>query len=95
MEIDGSTIHRIARLARIRIDEDHINEVSQRLTQIMNWVDQLESVDTKQVSPQYGVHLESMPQREDIVNDGGKVRDILWGAPESELNMFVVPKVVE
>ena len=51
MSIDQDEIEKIAELARIRIADDQIGEVTRRITGILGMVDQLQSVDTRDVIP--------------------------------------------
>jgi aspartyl/glutamyl-tRNA(Asn/Gln) amidotransferase subunit C (EC 6.3.5.-) len=95
MQIDEKTVRRIGHLARLEIKEDQVDPYKNALTQILNWVEQLGEVKTDQVEPMFSVFLDQMPQRQDQVNDGDQVRDILANAPDKDLNMFAVPKVVE
>lgn len=95
MNIDEQTVRRIGRLARIEINEDQIQPYATALTQILSWVEQLNEVNTDQVEPLFSVFLNQMPERDDSVNDGNQVQAILANAPDQDLNMFAVPKVVE
>lgn len=94
-EITEQTVDKIARLARLQITGGEQQSYAAALTRILNWVEQLGEVDTQDVAPLFSVHLQNMPQREDQVVDGRRPRDILANAPECDLNMFTVPKVVE
>ncbi len=70
MSIDQATIHKVARLARLRVTEDEEKMMEDRLTRIFAWIEQLREVKTDEVEPMYSVHLEQMPQRADVVADG-------------------------
>ena len=96
MSVDIETVRRIARLARIRISEEELKPLARELSAILQWVEQLNEVDTENVPPMTSVE-EDMPmkKRKDIVTDGDCVEDILANAPAREGNFFVVPKVVE
>ena len=96
MSVDTETVRRIARLARIRISEEELEPLARELSAILQWVEQLNEVDTENVPPMTSVE-EDMPmkKRKDIVTDGDCVEDILANAPAREGNFFVVPKVVE
>lgn len=95
MQIDDKTIHKITHLARLEYDAAKSPQMIHDLTQILNWVEQLNEVDTNQVEPLFSIHLDEMPQRLDKVSDGLYAESILSNAPEKDLNMFAVPKVVE
>jgi aspartyl-tRNA(Asn)/glutamyl-tRNA(Gln) amidotransferase subunit C len=95
MAIDADTVRKVARLARIRVEEEALQPLSQELTGIMAWIEQLGEVDTDGVEPMTSCVAAKLPMREDVVTDGGKRDDVLANAPRSDRGFFVVPKVVE
>ena len=94
-EVDEATVRRIARLARLAINDTEAVSLKGELNAILKWVEQLGEVDTKGVEPMTRVVAMGLPQRQDVISDGNKTADILKNAPMSEDNFFVVPKVVE
>lgn len=94
MSIDQKTVAKVAKLARIHIDEKELAPLENRLNGILSWIAMLDEVDTQNVDPMFSVHLDAMPQRQDEITLGNIVRDVLANAPEKELDMFVVPKVI-
>ena len=95
MAIDESTVHRIARLARLKITEAEAKNLQGELNSLLTWVEQLQEVDTKGVPPMTRVVDMKMRLRPDAVTDGNKAADIVRNAPMVEDDFFVVPKVVE
>ena len=95
MKIDQATVRHIAGLARIRLTQDEAERLEGELSRILDWVEQLEEVDTKGVEPMTSVVAVTMKMRDDEVTDGGYAEAILENAPAREGNFFVVPKVVE
>ena len=95
MQVDEATVRRIARLARIKITKVEAEGLVQELSGILNWVKQLDEVDTSAVEPMTRVVPIELRRREDKVTDGGKVDAILKNAPMAEDGFFVVPKIVE
>lgn len=95
MSLDQATIKRIAKLARLKLGDEKVNAMQKDLNHILTFIDQLNEVDTSQVEPLAGVNIPAMPMRQDVINDGDKVKKILANAPEEACHMFVVPKVVE
>lgn len=95
MKVDEATVRHIARLARIRVSDDEARKLEGELTGILQWVEQLEEVDTEGVEPMTSVVATEMKKRKDVVDDGGYPEDIVRNAPEREGTFFVVPKVVE
>ena len=51
MSVDTSTVSRIARLARINVPEERQEALATELSHILNWIEQLNEVDTDQVEP--------------------------------------------
>ena len=95
MSIDEGTVHRIARLARLKITDAEAKNLKGELNSLLTWVEQLKEVDTKGVPPMTRVVDMKMRLRKDEVTDGNKAADIVKNAPMTEDNFFVVPKVVE
>jgi aspartyl-tRNA(Asn)/glutamyl-tRNA(Gln) amidotransferase subunit C len=61
----------------------------------MGWIEQLKGVDIDGVAPMATAIDMATPLREDNVNDGNQVDEVLKNAPRALDGFFVVPKVVE
>lgn len=95
MSVDKDTVRRIARLARIAVNEAELEPMAQELNTIIGWVEQLAGVDTKNVEPMTSAVQTTLKRRDDSVTTGHMPQDILRNAPASEHGFFVVPKVIE
>jgi aspartyl-tRNA(Asn)/glutamyl-tRNA(Gln) amidotransferase subunit C len=95
MQVDEATVRRIARLARIQITDAEAKALETELSGILDWVAQLDAVDTKGVEPMTRVIPMTLKKRADVVTDGGIADDIVRNAPAREDHFFAVPKVVE
>jgi aspartyl-tRNA(Asn)/glutamyl-tRNA(Gln) amidotransferase subunit C len=95
MQVDEATVRRIARLARIKITDTEAKGLVKELSGILNWVEQLDEVDTKAVEPMTRVVPIELKKRDDVITDGEIADDIVKNAPMVEDHYFVVPKVVE
>ena len=95
MSVDKDTVKRIARLARLAIDDAQAGHMETELNAILAWVEQLKEVDVSGVAPLTSVVEQRLKMRDDVVNDGGYPDDLMKNAPQSENHFFVVPKVVE
>ena len=95
MAIDAATVRKVARLARIAEPEDRLEPLARELSGILNWIEQLNEVDTDGVEPMTTAVHAAPPMREDVVTEGGDPAKVLANAPKSVSNFFVVPKVVE
>lgn len=95
MSLDLATTRRIAKLARIGLEDAELESVRQKLDGILGWVDQLSEVDVESVPPMVGTEMEALRQREDVVTDGNCREAVLSCAPETSGPFYTVPKVVE
>lgn len=95
MSVDTATVKRVAKLARIAVDDEAAERMTGELNAILGFVEQLGEVNVEGVEPMTSVMPMAMKKREDIVTDGDKADDIVANAPETERNFFLVPKVVE
>ena len=95
MVVDEATVKRIARLARIKVTAEEAKGLESELSGILDWVKQLDEVDTANVEPMTRVVPIGLKKRADVVTDGGMAADVTRNAPETDDHFFVVPKVVE
>ena len=95
MSIDKNTVTKIARLARIKVEEGEKDRLAGELSNILKMIEELGAVNTDGVEPLTSVVQMEMYERADAVTDGGIPDKILSNAPESTAGFFVVPKVVE
>jgi aspartyl-tRNA(Asn)/glutamyl-tRNA(Gln) amidotransferase subunit C len=95
MSVDRATVRRIAHLARIAISEDEEARLEHELNGILDFVAQLDEIDTSAVEPMTRVAAMTMKKRKDAVTDGFCADDILKNAPKVDDHYFVVPKIVE
>jgi aspartyl-tRNA(Asn)/glutamyl-tRNA(Gln) amidotransferase subunit C len=95
MSVDKDTVRRIAKLARIAMDDTQTAEMEKELNAVLAWVEQLSDVNIENVPPMTSAVEQRLKTREDAVTDGGYADDLMKNAPQSEGHFFVVPKVVE
>ena len=95
MAIDAATVRKVARLARIGVDEAELEPLAAELSGILDWVEQLMAVDTDNVPPMTSVAEMTLPMRDDLVTDGGDRDGVLGNAPRAARGFYAVPKVVE
>ncbi|MDR3499923.1 MAG: Asp-tRNA(Asn)/Glu-tRNA(Gln) amidotransferase subunit GatC [Parvibaculum sp.] len=95
MSVDQNTVRHIARLARIAVREDELPALAGELNTILDWVEQLGEVDTKDIEPMTSAVAMSMKMRDDVVTTGNLQKEVTANAPGAEDGFYVVPKVVE
>lgn len=95
MQVDEATVRRIARLARIKITDTEAKALEKELSGILDWVRQLDEVDTGSVEPMTRVVAQKLKMRDDVVTEGDIADAVTANAPMTDDHYFVVPKIVE
>ena len=95
MAIDTDTARRVAKLARIKVEEDALPELAAEFGAILGFIEQLNEVDVDGVEPMTSVTPQRLYRREDVVTDGNQQAAVLANAPDAREGFFAVPKVVE
>jgi aspartyl-tRNA(Asn)/glutamyl-tRNA(Gln) amidotransferase subunit C len=95
MSIDTATAAKVAKLARIRVEEADLPALAQEFNAILGFIEQLEEVDVEGIEPMVSVTPMRLKRREDVVTDGNQQKKILSNAPDAREGFFAVPKVVE
>jgi aspartyl-tRNA(Asn)/glutamyl-tRNA(Gln) amidotransferase subunit C len=95
MAIQEDEIEKIAELARIRISGDEIGQVTLRIAEILQMVDQLQAVDTSDVEPMANPLDATQQLRSDEVTEDNQRDRFQAIAPATENGLYLVPKVIE
>ncbi len=95
MSLDADQINRIATLARLGISSEQVPEYAKNLSDILDFVEQMNSVDTTGVKPM--AHPQDVVQRlrEDVVTEQNQREEFQALAPATENGLYLVPKVIE
>ena len=95
MSLDKSDVESIAHLARLEISESDIPGYAENLSNILDLVEQLGSVDTSDVTPMaHPLHM-AQRLRVDEVTETNQREHFQEHAPAVENGLFLVPKVIE
>ena len=95
MSLDKDQVHGIAVLARLNIADDEIAETTEKLSRIVDFVDQLSQADTTDVVPMahpLDVAQRLRPDQVTEVDDRDRYQK---NAPSVSDGLYVVPKVIE
>jgi aspartyl-tRNA(Asn)/glutamyl-tRNA(Gln) amidotransferase subunit C len=95
MSIDITTAAKVAKLARIRVEEDELAALAQDFNAILGFIEQLGELDVENVEPMTSVTPMRLKRREDVVTEGNQQDKVLSNAPDAREGFFAVPKVVE
>lgn len=91
----GIDVAYVARLARLRLDEQERARLQSQLEHILAYVDQLKEVDVSDLEPMTQAIDASNVTREDTVESGFDREDVLANAPANRQGYFVVPRIIE
>jgi aspartyl-tRNA(Asn)/glutamyl-tRNA(Gln) amidotransferase subunit C len=95
MSVSIEQVRHIAKLARIAMSDEEIEQLAPELNNILGWVEQLGEVNTDGIEPLATVIDQQLRLRDDVVTDGGIRDEVLANAPEAQHGFFAVPKVIE
>lgn len=95
MSVDDDAVRRIARLARVAVEEKEIAHWRGEINAVLKFVEQLNEVNVDGVEPMTSVTPMKLKMREDKVTDGKIPDKVLSNAPQSDGGFYLVPKVVE
>ena len=93
-KISLDDVRKVAKLARLDLDEQHLSRFTGQLESILGYVAKIGEVDITGVEPMaHAVPLANV-LREDVVEPALPVDKVLQNAPESDGPFFKVPKVI-
>ena len=95
MSIDENTAARVAKLARIKVEDEALPALASDFNRMLGFIEQLNEVDVDGVEPMTSVTPVRLKRREDVVTDGNQQQKVLANAPDAREGFFAVPKVVE
>ncbi|MBN2631503.1 MAG: Asp-tRNA(Asn)/Glu-tRNA(Gln) amidotransferase subunit GatC [Rhodobacteraceae bacterium] len=95
MSIDSDTARKVAKLARIRVEDADLPALAGKLSSILGFMEQLNEVDVTGIEPMTSVTPMRLKRRADVVTDGNIQAAVLKNAPDAREGFFAVPKVVE
>jgi aspartyl/glutamyl-tRNA(Asn/Gln) amidotransferase, C subunit len=93
-KITADDVRKVAQLARLDLPEDTISTYTGQLERILDYVDQLQAVDTDGVPPTTRAVEVINATREDRVVATEVREDLLDQAPQREGDFFRVPKIL-
>jgi aspartyl-tRNA(Asn)/glutamyl-tRNA(Gln) amidotransferase subunit C len=95
MSIDKQTAAKVAKLARVKVEERELDALASEFNAILGFIEQLNELDVSDIEPMTSVTPMRLPRRDDVVRDGGQQDKVLANAPDAREGFFAVPKVVE
>lgn len=95
MPVTPAEVAEVAQLARLRIPETALEDVTGRFSRILEMVAELDTVNTQGVEPMSNPHDMVQRLRVDEVTEGDQREALQAVAPETEQGYFLVPRVID
>ena len=95
MGIDRNEIARIAHLARLQVGDEAAAQTAKELGNILDFVGQMNAVDTSGVTPMAHPLDAGQRLREDQITETDRRSEFQACAPLVEDGLYLVPRVVE
>jgi aspartyl-tRNA(Asn)/glutamyl-tRNA(Gln) amidotransferase subunit C len=95
MSFSHDDVSRLARLARIDLDDTAIDDVRAKLDAIFALIDALSSIDTTGIEPMAHAQDVMLPLRDDVVSAEDRRELYQAQAPAVADGLYLVPKVIE
>ena len=95
MSLDREDIDKLCVLARLEITDEEMADVRSKLSDIVELVDELQAVDTENVTPMAHPLDREQRLRKDSVTETDDHERIQKNAPAVERALYLVPKVIE
>ena len=95
MSLDKDQVQHIAVLARLRVADEEIADTVDKLSRIVDFVDQLSQADTTDVVPMAHPLDAAQRLRPDVVTEPDRRDEFQENAPAVSDGLYLVPKVIE
>ena len=95
MPITPKQIIQISNLARIKIEQDQVHLLTEKIGEIISFVDKLKAIDTNEIEPLFNPLDAVQKLRPDMITEIDESENFLGIAPLVRKKLFVVPKVID
>ena len=95
MKISEEDVRYVGKLARLQLDDAHIHQMSETLSDILTYMDKLNELDTSNVLPTSHVGTIENVLRDDVAGESLPVEAALQNAPDPVGALYRVPKIIE
>jgi len=95
MSLTVENVKKIAHLARLNFSEQELALYTPQLSRILDFVEQMNQIETSHIEPMAHPLDLSQPLREDKVTEVDQHKLFQATAPKVEADLYLVPKVIE
>jgi aspartyl-tRNA(Asn)/glutamyl-tRNA(Gln) amidotransferase subunit C len=94
-KIDQAQVRKVAKLSRLDLSEEEIEEFTGQLSAILDYVAKMNELDTTDIEPLAHCLPISNVFREDVVKESLGTEKTLTNAPQRDGEFFKVPKIID
>ena len=94
-KIDQNQVRKVAKLSRLDLTEDEVEEFTGQLSAILEYVEKMNELDTAGVEPLAHCLPVSNVLREDSARESLGTEKVLANAPQRDDEFFKVPKILD
>ena len=95
MAITREEVLHVARLARLAVSDADVDRLREQLSRLLEYMKQLDRLDTRDVVPTSHAVEMGTPFREDAIRPFGDKEALLKNAPDRQGDFFRVPRIIE
>jgi aspartyl-tRNA(Asn)/glutamyl-tRNA(Gln) amidotransferase subunit C len=95
MSLSATEVKKIAHLARLGIEEEHISAYAQDLSGLLDLITQMNNLNTANVTPMAHPLDQHQRLRADVITETNQREQFQRIAPQVESGLYLVPKVID
>ncbi len=95
MKIDIKTIEKLASLSKLNFSEEELDLISKDMSKMVDFINQLDEIDTEGVEPLIHVNEGFNNWREDEIREMLDQKEALSNSPIKDSTYFKLPKVLD
>ncbi len=94
-KIDKKQVRKVAKLSRLELTDSEIEEFTGQLGAILEYVEKMNKLDTKNIEPLAHCLPVSNVFRADVIKESLGTEKTLANAPKKDESYFLVPKILD
>ena len=95
MKIDIKTIEKLASLSKLKFTKEELDLISKDMSKMVDFINQLDEIDTEGVEPLIHVNEGFNNWREDEIREMLDQKEALSNSPTKDSTYFKLPKVLD
>jgi len=95
VKIGEEEVLAVARLAQIKLDQSDIGAFAEAMQNVLDLAEQMQTIDTDGIAPLAHPVADTQRLRADVVTEKDEHEKFQAFAPQTENDLYLVPKVIE